>query len=149
MHIVDKLEVYPTVYPVPVEVVNYNILLHDALVVAAPGDENRVIAAPFTEALERILKAVTEGEALLVKAGELLDLVVHTTEVHWLYVNSKLLRRTHIFVKLDGADLYDLTAELNGELVKYGGLGTHSLIPFQIHHNVIHTFNYLHSLAFV
>ena len=139
LEIVDELEVDPARDPIPVEIVDDDVLLHDALIVAAPCDEGHVIPTPGAKLLHRVGEGVSVAQALLVKAGDLFDLVVHAAKVHGLYVNGKLLAGLHVLGKLDRADLNDLAAEMDRQLIKYGGFGTHRLIPFQIHHHVIHS----------
>ena len=120
-----------------------DVLLHDALVVAAPGDEGHIVAAPGAKLLHGVGKGDALGQTLLVKAGDFFHLVVHTAEVHGLDVHGKFLARLHVLRQLDGADLDDLSPEMDGELVENGGLGAHCLIPLQIHHNVIHSIQFL------
>ena len=139
LKIVDQLQVDPACDPVPVKVMDNNILLHDPLVVAAPGEEGYILAAPGTKGLERVGEGQTVGKTLFVKAGDLFDLIVHTLEVHGLDVDRELLAQRHVGVEFDGADLDDLPTKMNGELVEDGGFGAHGLIPFQIHHNIVHT----------
>ena len=121
LHIIDKLKVYPGINPVPVKVVDNNILLHNTAVVAAPGQKGDVLAAPLLKLLKGIGKAVPEGETLLVKAGELLDLIMHPFKINGPYIYRKFLGRLHVLRELDRADLNNLSPELYGELVEYGG----------------------------
>ena len=81
------------------------------------------------------------SQTLLIKAGDLLDLIVHTAEVHGLDVDSKFLAGGHVLIELDRAYLDYLAAEVDRQLIEHGGLGAHCLIPFQIHHNIIHSKN--------
>ena len=129
LEIIDELEVHPAVYPVPVEVVYDDVLFHYALVVIAPGQEGHPVAAPLTEARERLREGHAVAEPLLVKARELFDLVVHTLEVDRLDVYLELLAGGHVIIEPDGAYLYDLAAQVYGKPVEHGGLGAHRLIP--------------------
>ncbi len=143
LHIVYELKIDPSSDPIPVKIVYNDILLHDTAIVAAPSDEYGILTTPGTKGLESVLKAVPLSETFLVKACELFDLIMHTPEIYGLDINGKLLGRLHIFIKLYSTDLDDLTTKPDRELVKNGGFGAHSLIPFQVHHDVIHIFNYL------
>ena len=78
-------------------------------------------------------------QALLVKAGDLFDLVVHAAKVYRLYIDGELLTGFHVPGERDRADFNDLAAEMDRQFIEYGRLGTHRLIPFQIHHHVIHS----------
>lgn len=138
LEIVYELQVHPARYPVPVQVVDDDVLLHDALVVIAPGEEGHAVPAPGAELRERLRKGHAVGEALLVEAGELLDLVVHALEVDGLDVYLKFLPGRHVLVEAHRAYLDDLAPEMDGQPVENGGLGAHRLIPLQIHHYVIH-----------
>ena len=115
-----------------------DVLLEDALIVAAPGEERHIVPAPGAKLRQRLRKAHAGGQALAVEAGELFDLVVHTLEVHGLDIDLKFFAGGHVLVELYRADLDDLAAQVNGQLVEYGGFGTHRLIPFQIHHDIMH-----------
>ena len=125
--------------PVPVQIVDDDILFHNALVVAAPGNEGHIVPAPGAKALHRLGKGEAVGQPLLIKTGDLLHFIMHTPEVYGLYVHRKFLTRLHIFRELDRADLNNLAAQMDGQLVKNGGFGTHRLVPFQIHHNIVHS----------
>ena len=118
-----------------------DVLLHDALIVIAPSDEGDPVPAPCAELLERVGKGDAVSQTLLIKAGDLLDLIVHTAEVHGLDVDSKFLAGGHVLLELDRAYLDYLAAEVDRQLIEHGGLGAHRLIPFQIHHNIIHSKN--------
>ena len=143
LEVVDELEVDPSGDPVPVEVVDDDVLLEYALIVAAPCDERHVLAAAeLVQLRQRVGKRDPVGKALLIEAGYLLDLVVHTLEVYGLYVDGQLFLRAHILVELHRAYLDYLPAQMYGELVEHGGFGTHRLIPFQIHHYIIHTLSF-------
>ena len=138
LKIVDQLQIDPTGDPVPVQIMDDDILLHDPLVVAAPGEEGHILAAPGAERLERVGEGKTEGETFFVKSSDLFDFIVHTLEVHGLDVDRELLTQRHVRIEFDSADLDDLSAKMNRELVEDGGFGAHGLIPFQIHHNIVH-----------
>ena len=141
LEIIYELEVYPAGYPIPVEVVDDDVLLHDALIVAAPCDKGHVVTAPLAELLHRLRERVPVRKPLLVEAGYLLYLVVHTLEVYGLNVDREFLADGQIIVQLHGADLDYFAAQVYRQLVKYGGLGAHCLIPLQIHHYIIHNNN--------
>ena len=49
LEVVYELEVHPAGYPVPIQVVDDDILFHYPLVVVAPGEEGHAVAAPFAE----------------------------------------------------------------------------------------------------
>ena len=115
-----------------------DVLLHDALIVAAPGEERDVVAAPGAELLERLAEADAVGQTLPVEAGELFHLVMHPLEIHRLDVDLKFVARRHIVVEPHCADLDDLPAQMDRQLVEDGGFGTHRLIPFHIHHDIVH-----------
>ena len=100
---------------------NDDVLLHDALVVIAPGEEGDPLAAPGAELLKRLREGDAVGEPLLVEAGELFYFVVHALEVYGL-----------------GAYLDYLTPQVDWQPVENGGFGAHRLIPLQIHHYIIH-----------
>ena len=138
LEVVDELEVDPAGDPVPVQIVDDDVLLEDALIVAAPGEERHIVPAPGAKLRQRLRKAHAGGQALAVEAGEFFDLVVHTLEVHGLDIDLKFFAGGHVLVELHRADLDDLAAQVNGQLVEYGGFGTHRLIPFQIHHDIMH-----------
>ena len=138
LEVVYELKVYPAGYPVPVEVVNDDVLLHDALVVIAPGEEGDPLAAPGAELLKRLREGDAVGEPLLVEAGELFYFVVHALEVYGLDVYLKFLARGHVLVEANGAYLDYLTPQVDWQLVENGGFGAHRLIPLQIHHYIIH-----------
>ena len=138
LEVVDELEVDPAGDPIPVQIVDDDVLLEDALIVAAPGEERHIVPAPGTKLRQRLRKAHAGGQALTVEASELFDLVVHTLEVHGLDIDLKFFAGGHVLVELHRADLDDLAAQVNGQLVEYGGFGTHRLIPFQIHHDIMH-----------
>ena len=139
LKVIYELEIDPTCYPVPVQVMDNNILLHNALVVIAPCDEGHILTAPLAQLLKGVGKGYAVGKTLFVKAGYLLYLVMHAPKIYGLDIDGKLLAGAHVFIQLYGADLYYLPAEMYGKLVKYGGLGTHRLVPFQIHHYIIHS----------
>ena len=65
LEIVYELEVHPARYPVPVQVVDDDVLLHDALVVVAPGYEGDVIPAPLAQLLQSVGKGDAVGQPLL------------------------------------------------------------------------------------
>ena len=140
LEVVDELEVDPAGDPVPVQIVDDDVLLEDALIVAAPGEERHIAPAPGAKLRQRLRKAHAGGQALAVEAGEFFDLVVHTLEVHGLDIDLKFFAGGHVLVELHRADLDDLAAQVNGQLVEYGGFGTHRLIPFQIQNDIFHTF---------
>ena len=138
LEVVDELEVDPAGDPVPVQIMDDNVLLEDALIVAAPGEERHIVSAPGAKLRQRLRKAHAGGQPLAVKAGELFYLVVHALEVHGLDIDLKFFAGGHVLVELHRADLDDLATQVNGQLVEYGGFGTHRLIPFQIHHDIMH-----------
>ena len=121
LHVIDKLKIDPRVYPVPVEIVDNNVLLHDAAVIAAPCEKSHILAAPLLKLLESVGKAVPEGKTLLIKSGELFHLIVHALKVNGFNVDSKLLGRLHVLRELNCADLNNFAPELYRELVEYGG----------------------------
>ena len=43
---------------------------------------------------------------------------MHLAEIDRLYVNGKLLSGSEIFIEPNSADLYDLSAEMNGEIIE-------------------------------
>ena len=90
-----------------------DVLLHDAAVVAAPRQEGDVVAAPGAEALHRVGEGQALCQTLLVKAGELFDLVVHTLEIDRLDVDGEFFAQRHVVVELDSADLDDLAAKMD------------------------------------
>ncbi len=120
LEIIDKLEIDPVGDPVPVKIVDDNILLHDALIVTAPGDEADIVPAPGAKLLQRVGKGDTMRKAVFIKAGYFLHLIVHTLKINGLDINGKFLAGGHILVELDGADLYNFPAEMDGELVENG-----------------------------
>ena len=138
LEVVDELEVDPARDPVPVEIVDDDVLLEDALIVAAPGEKRHIVTAPGAKLRQCFRKAHSGGQPLAVEAGELFDLVVHTLKINGLDVDLEFFAGGHVFVELHRADLDDLAAQVNGQLVEYGGFGTHRLIPFQIHHDIMH-----------
>ena len=138
LQVVDELQVHPSGDPIPVQIVNDDILLEDALVVTAPGQEGDVVPAPGAKALQRLGKAETVGQTVLVEAGDFFDFIVHTLEVDGTHVDREFLAGRHVLVQLHRTDLNDLSPQMDGELVKYGGLGAHRLIPLQIHHDIVH-----------
>ena len=140
LQIINDLEIDPAGDPVPVEIMDDDVLLQDALVVAAPGEECHVIAAPFAELLQRGGEVCSLCQTLAVKAGELFHFVMHPLEVDGLDVDLELLAGRHVVVQLHGADLNDLASEMNGKFIEYGGFGAHSLVPLQIHHNIMHSY---------
>ena len=121
-----------------------DVLLHDSLVVTAPGDKGHIVAAPSAKLLQRIGKGDAVGKTLFIKAGDLLYLVMHAAKIHGLYVYREFFPGHHVLGKLDRADFNYFSAEADGQFIEDGGLGTHCLIPFQIHHNVIHIENPFH-----
>ena len=138
LQVVDELEVDPAGDPVPIQIVDDDVLLQNTLVVAAPGQESHVLPAPGAKLLQRFGEGDTVGEPVLVKAGDLFDLVVHTPEVNGPDVDRKFLGGAHVPVQLHGADLDDFAAQVDGQLIENGGFGAHRLVPLQIHHDVIH-----------
>ena len=100
---------------------NDDVLLHDAPVVAAPCEEGHIIAAPLPEFFKSVAEAEPPRKALLVKAGELFDLVMHSFKVHGLYVHRELLGRLHILGEPDSAYLNNFTPQFDREFVKNGG----------------------------
>ncbi len=119
--VVYELEIHPARYPVPVQVVYDDVLLHDALVVVAPGEEGAVLAAPGPELFHRHREALALHHALLVEAGELFDFVMHTAEIHRAHVYFEFLAREEAVRQLDGADFDDLSPEADGQLVEDRG----------------------------
>ena len=83
-------------------------------------------------------KANAIGQAILVKASDLLHLIVHATEVNRLHIDGEFLSGLHVFIQFHRADLNDLAPQMDRKLIKDGGFGAHGLVPLQIHHNVIH-----------
>ena len=139
LEVVDQLQIHPARDPVPVEIVDDDVLLHDALIVAAPGEEgDLVVSAPGAELLQRLREAHALGETVAVEAGELLHLVVHALEVDRLHVELEFLSGAEVLIQLHRADLDDLAAQVDRQLVEHGGLGAHRLIPLQIHHDIMH-----------
>ncbi len=134
--VVDELEVDPLAEPVDFEVMDDEVLLHDAAVVVAPGHEDRVVAAPGGEALHGLREGETVGEAVVVEAGQLLDLVVHPAEPHGLYVALEFVAGGEVVPQTDGADLDDLAAQVDGEVVEYARFCAHGLVPFQVNDDV-------------
>ena len=120
---------------------NNDVLFQNPLVVTAPGDKGHIFSAPGAETLQGLGEREAVGKALFVKTGYFLDLIVHAFEVDGLDINSKLLAGSHVLVELYRADFDYLPAEMDGELVEYGGLGAHCLIPLQIHHHIVHSIN--------
>ena len=115
-----------------------NVLLEDALIVTAPGEKRHIVPTPGAKLRQRLRKTHAGSQPLAVEAGELFDLVVHAPEVHGLDIDLKFFAGGHVLVELHRADLNDLATQVNGQLVEYGGFGTHRLIPFQIHHDIMH-----------
>ena len=136
LHIVDQLEVHPAVDPVPVLVVDDDVLLQDALVVIAPGEEGAALAAESPELPKGLHKAGGVAQAVPVDAGELFHLVVHLAEIDRLHVDLEFLAGGPVVVQLDRANLDDLPAQMDGEVVEDGALGAHRLVPFQVHHDI-------------
>jgi hypothetical protein len=93
LYVIDELEVDPASDPVPIQIVYDDILLHDPAVVVSPGYEDGVRTAPSPKILKNLGEAAPKAEALLVKTGEFLDLVVHSAEVDGLDIGLKFLRR--------------------------------------------------------
>ena len=91
---------------------------------------------------KRVGKGDAVRKALLVKAGDLFHLIMHALEIDRLDVYGKLLGGLHVLIQSYRAYFYDLPAQMYGEFVENGGFGAHSLIPFQIHHYVIHMQSY-------
>ena len=112
--------------------------IHDAPVVIAPGEEGNVLAAPLAELGESVLKGYAAGQPLGVEAGEFFHLIVHTLEIDGLHIRREFAGGPELIVQLHGADLDDLTPEVDGQLVENGGLGAHRLIPLQIDHHIVH-----------
>ena len=133
----------------PVEVMDYDVLLHDALVVIAPGVEGAVLAAEFPEAREGLLEAAGVREPGVVDPRELLDLVVHLLEIHGLDVDLELLAGGPVVIQADGADLDDLAAQMDREPVEDGGFGAHRLVPFHVDDNVADRFSPPFSFVFL
>ena len=138
LEVIDELEVDPAGDPVPVQIMNDDVLLEDALIVTAPGEKRHIVLTPGAKLRQCFRKTHAGSQPLAVEAGELFDLVVHAPEVHGLDIDLKFFAGGHILVELHRADLNDLAAQMNGQLVEYGGFGTHRLIPFQIHHDIMH-----------
>ena len=138
LQVVDELEVDPSGDPVPVEVVDDDVLFHDAAVVAAPGQKGDVLAAPGAKGVHRVGEGESLRQTFFIKTGELFHLVVHTLEVGRLDIDREFLAQCHVVVQLDGADLDDLTAQMDRQLVEYGRFGAHGLVPLQIHHDIVH-----------
>ena len=139
LDVVNELEIDPVCDPVPVKIVDDDVLLHDPPVIVAPGDEHRVLAAPFAEMLKYCGERVAVAEALLVNAGKLFDFVMHAAEVYGPHVGLKFLRGAEIIVELHRADLDDLAAQMDGETVEDRRVGAHSLVPFQVKDNIGHS----------
>ncbi len=126
------------------------VLLHYAPIIASPCQESDIIAAELAEALHSVRKREAVGKTLFVKAGYFFHLIMHAPEIYGLYIYCKLFGRAHILIKLDGADLDYLTAKVYRQLIEDGGFGTHSLIPFQVHHNVIHNnYSFINDCFFI
>ena len=100
---------------------NNDVLLHDAAIIAAPCEKSHILTAPLLKLLKCVGEAVTESEALLVEAGELFHLIVHTLEINGLNIYRKLLGRLHVLREFNCADLNNFAPELYRELVEYGG----------------------------
>ena len=138
LQVVDQLQIDPAFDPVPIQVVDDDVLLQDPLVVAAPGQEGDPVAAPLPKAGQGFGKAHAVCKTVLIKAGDLLHLVVHAPEVNGLHIDGEFLGWLHVLIQLHGADLDDLAPQMDGQLIKDGGFGAHGLVPLQIHHNIIH-----------
>jgi hypothetical protein len=121
LYVIDELKVDTNGRSNPVQIVYDDILFHDPAVVVSPGYEDGVRTAPSPKILKNLGEAAPKAEALLVKTGEFLDLVVHSAEVDGLDIGLKFLRRNHFFVQFDGADLDDFTAQVDGKLIENGG----------------------------
>ena len=106
------------------------VLLKNTLIVTAPCDECDIISAELTELLQCLREVNTLGKPFSIKTGDLFDLIVHSLEIHRLYINGKFLCRLHVLIQPDSADLDDLTSEMDGQFIENGGLGAHCLIPF-------------------
>ena len=139
LDVVDELEVDPVRDPVPVEIVNDDVLLHDPPVVIAPGDEHRILAAPLAEALEHGGKHIAAAEPFLVNAGQLFHLIMHAAEVDGPHVGLKFFRGAEIIVELHRADLDDLAAQMDRKTVENGSVGAHCLVPLQVKDNIGHS----------
>ena len=61
---------------------------------------------------------------------------MHFPEKDGFHIDLKLLARHPVIVQLDRADLDDLAAQVDGQIVKNGGLGAHRLIPLHVHDNI-------------
>ena len=112
LHIKDHLQIDPVGNPVPILIVDDDILLHDAFVIIAPGEKCAVIAAKFSEAGKRLTKAAGVGKALAVNAGQLFHLVVHLAEKDRFDINLKFFAGRPVIVEFDCADLNNFAAKV-------------------------------------
>ena len=141
LHVVDQLQVHPVVYPVPVQIVDDDVLLKYPSVVAAPGEKGHILAAELLELLPGLGKAHPVGKPVPVEAGELLHLVMDLPEIRRPHINGEFLSQRQVGIQLDRTDFNNLSPQMNRELIKNRGVRPHCLVPFKIHHNIAHTNN--------
>ena len=135
----DHLRVVPPVDPAAVQAVEGHILLENADVVKAPGEEHHILAAPIAEPLH----GLREGNAVLgqhgvLDPGEADDLFIELAVEFGLNQRLELVAHDLPVGDPDRADLNDLAPDLHRQhpLGRKGpGPG---LVPLHIENNVLH-----------
>ena len=136
--VVDQLKIDPFMDPVPVQIMDDDILFHDPLIIVAPGKEGDIVTAPFPELLEGVLEGNAVGQTLRIESGQFLYFVVHPFEIDGTDIHSELLTGTEVLIQFNGADFYDLSPQMDRKLVEDRGFGTHCLVPLKINYHIIH-----------
>ena len=118
LDIVDELKVDPVIDPIPVKIVDDDILFKDAAVIAAPGEKRHIISAEFPELLQRLGKAYPVGKPVPVKSCDFFYFIMNLAEVYRPHVNGEFLSQRQIRIQFYRADLNDLPAQVDGQFVE-------------------------------
>ena len=138
----DHLRVIPPLRKGGIQIEKLQIFPQDPDIVKAPGQEHNVRPAPIPEQLHRL----REGHPLLPKPGlldsrQLTDPAVEMAVVLGLDHDLKFIRHLLRLGDPHRADLNDFSADRNRQRLLGRRRSGPGLVPFHIHHDVIHCQN--------
>jgi hypothetical protein len=117
----------------------YHVLVQHGNIVAAPGEQHVILAAPFREGGHRFVKLRRVGQIVLVDMGDARNAGMQADLMLGLNQLGKRIHHLQLFVHLHRADLDHFKQQLSAHAFVGGGMIGNGLVPFQVQDNVLHT----------
>ena len=114
-----------------------HVLLEDAHIVAAPGEQGIVLAAPGRKLIHRLQELGSVRQLLRTQLGHLADAGMNFHIMGRPDRDGDGIHHLEVLPDLHRTDLYHLKDQPVPHLAVHMRVEGHRLIPFQVHHNII------------